>query len=156
MTMKLLIIGGTRFLDRHLVTTALARNHEVTLFNRGTESLADVETIVGDRHTEIHKLSDRRWDAVIDTCGHLPRAVRAATEVLADSIDRYVFLSSASAQVRATLSLSGRVKSFCWNNKSQRGAKCRCGCRKKPRHTSRALCSSTLARQLRKDSRFVC
>jgi len=63
--MKLLIIGGTRFLGRHLVTSALARNHEVSLFNRGTEPLAGVETIVGDRHTEIHKLTGRRWDAVI-------------------------------------------------------------------------------------------
>jgi 2'-hydroxyisoflavone reductase len=47
--MKLLIIGGTRFVGRHLVEAALARNHEVTLFNRGTHApvARDVETIVG-------------------------------------------------------------------------------------------------------------
>ncbi|HET6978478.1 MAG TPA: NAD-dependent epimerase/dehydratase family protein [Pyrinomonadaceae bacterium] len=101
--MKLLIIGGTRFLGRHLVTAALARNHEVTLFNRGTEQLAGVETIVGDRHTEINQLKGRRWDAVIDSCGHLPRAVRAAAEVLAESVDRYVFVSSQNAYANVSV-----------------------------------------------------
>jgi len=98
--MKLLIIGGTRFLGRHLLNAALARDHEVTLFNRGnysTQAPANVETIVGDRHTELHKLNGRRWDAVVDTCGHLPRAVRAAAEALADSVNRYVFISSQNA-----------------------------------------------------------
>ncbi len=50
--MKLLIIGGTRFLGRHLVETALARRHEVTLFNRGKTNpnlYPDIETILGDR-----------------------------------------------------------------------------------------------------------
>ena len=76
--MKILIIGGTRFLGRHLVTAALARDHDVTLFNRGNHSKdADVETIEGDRNTELHKLEGRRWDAVVDTCGYLPRAVSA-------------------------------------------------------------------------------
>jgi 2'-hydroxyisoflavone reductase len=96
--MKVLIIGGTRFLGRHLVTAALARDHKVTLFNRGNHSTdADVETIEGNRYTELHKLEGRRWDAVVDTCGHLPRAVNAAAEVLADSVDRYVFISSQNA-----------------------------------------------------------
>lgn len=98
--MKLLIIGGTRFLGRHLLNAALARDHEVTLFNRGnypTEVPADVETIKGDRHTELHKLNGRRWDAVVDTCGHLPRAVRAAADALSDSVNRYVFISSQNA-----------------------------------------------------------
>src|SRR6185369_2567550 len=96
--MKILIIGGTRFLGRHLVTAALARDHDVTLFNRGNYSThADVETIEGDRHSELQKLKGRRWDAVVDTCGHLPRAVRGAAEALGDSIDRYVFVSSQNA-----------------------------------------------------------
>jgi 2'-hydroxyisoflavone reductase len=97
---KILIIGGTRFLGRHLVTAALARGHKVTLFNRGnysTESTSEVETIAGDRHADLHKLKGRSWDAVVDTCGHLPRAVRAAAQVLSDSVNRYVFISSQNA-----------------------------------------------------------
>ena len=98
--MKLLILGGTRFLGRHVVRAAGARGHEVTLFNRGnysTEDLGPVEIINGDRHTELHKLRGRRWDAVIDTSGHLPRAVRSAAELLSESIDRYVFISTQNA-----------------------------------------------------------
>ena len=97
--MKLLIIGGTRFVGRHLVTAALARNHEVTLFNRGKHSsaaLANVETIHGDRNSDLAKLQGRRWDAVVDTCGYLPRSVRAAAEILAPSVGIYVFISSLS------------------------------------------------------------
>src|SRR5688572_9422029 len=97
--MKLLIIGGTQFLGRHLVDAALARGHEVTLFNRGTHAAGarDVETIIGDRYMDLARLRDRRWDAVVDTCGYVPRAVTAAAEVLRDAVDRYVFISSQSA-----------------------------------------------------------
>ncbi|HEX5888801.1 MAG TPA: NAD-dependent epimerase/dehydratase family protein [Pyrinomonadaceae bacterium] len=97
--MKLLIIGGTRFVGRHLVEAALERGHEVTLFNRGTQSFAipEVETISGDRNRDLDKLQGRRWDAVIDTCGYLPRAVQAAAVMLSGSVERYVFISSMSA-----------------------------------------------------------
>jgi 2'-hydroxyisoflavone reductase len=93
--MKLLIIGGTRFLGRYLVAAALANNHEVTLFNRGRHSSEPaVETIQGDRNKDLSKLIGRRWDAVIDTCGMLPRAVKAAAEGLSDSIGTYTFIST--------------------------------------------------------------
>ena len=93
--MKILIIGGTRFLGRHLVAAALARNHEITLFNRGKHSSeTGVETISGDRHTDLAKLQGRTWDAVVDTCGMLPRAVRAAAQVLSDSVGQYTFIST--------------------------------------------------------------
>jgi len=62
-----------------------------------SEGLGAVESIQGDRHTELHRLEGRLWDAVIDTSGHLPRAVRAAAEVLADGVERYVFVSSQNA-----------------------------------------------------------
>ena len=93
--MKLLIIGGTRFLGRYLVTSALANNHEVTLFNRGRHpSEPTVETIQGDRNKDLEKLKGRRWDAVVDTCGMLPRAVKAAAQVLSDSVETYTFIST--------------------------------------------------------------
>jgi len=96
--MKILIIGGTKFLGRHLVEAALERNHELTLFNRGTSSTHPaVESIHGDRRFDLARLEGRRWDAVIDTCGYLPDVVRESVEVLAGSVDRYVFISSQSA-----------------------------------------------------------
>jgi 2'-hydroxyisoflavone reductase len=106
--LKLLILGGTRFLGRHLVTAALARNCEITLFNRGNhpaEISPDVETIHGDRNGDLAPLKNRRWDAVVDTSGYLPRIVKASADVLSAAVDRYVFISSQS--VYADLSIVG-------------------------------------------------
>ncbi|HET9905352.1 MAG TPA: NAD-dependent epimerase/dehydratase family protein [Anaerolineales bacterium] len=97
--MKILIIGGTRFLGRHLVDSALARGHEVTLFNRGKSNpdlFLNIETILGDREHDLEKLSGREWDAVIDTCGYFPRIVRLSAKSLERSVGRYVFISSIS------------------------------------------------------------
>lgn len=102
--MKLLILGGTRFLGRHLVTSALGRGHEITLFNRGNYPTHEpVETIRGDRHTELNKLQGRHWDVVIDTSGHLPRTVRAAAEVLSNAVDTYVFISTQNAYANVSV-----------------------------------------------------
>lgn len=99
--MNLLILGGTRFLGRHLVQAALARKHTVTLFNRGSRPgmFAGVEELRGDRSSGrqgLQVLRGRRWDAVIDTSGYLPRLVGASAEALRDSVGRYVFISSIS------------------------------------------------------------
>ena len=97
--MQLLILGGTRFLGRHLVEAALARAHDITLFHRGTNPVAarsHVATIYGDRHRDLAQLHGRRWDAVIDTCGYHPHTVRTAAGALADAVQQYTFISSAS------------------------------------------------------------
>ncbi|HLU10473.1 MAG TPA: SDR family oxidoreductase [Oceanobacillus sp.] len=97
--MKLLVIGGTRFVGRHIVEAALARGHEITLFHRGQSNadlFPEVEKIHGDREHDLDKLKGRRWDAVIDTCGYVPRIVRLSAEALADSVDHYVFISTIS------------------------------------------------------------
>lgn len=98
--MKILIIGGTKFLGRHLITAAQANGHEVTLFNRGrhwSENFADVEQLHGDRNIDLDRLSGRTWDAVIDTCGYLPQSVKASAEALKDAVNQCVFISSISA-----------------------------------------------------------
>jgi 2'-hydroxyisoflavone reductase len=97
--MKLLILGGTIFLGRHLVDCALARGHDVTLFNRGKhnpELFPNVEKIHGDRDGELNLLGDRTWDAVIDTCGYVPRIVTDSARRLADHTAHYTFISSIS------------------------------------------------------------
>ena len=97
--MKILIIGGTKFLGRHLVDAALAAGHEVTLFNRGKTNptlFPDVETVIGDREQDIGKLSGREWDAVIDVAGYLPRVVRLSAQALKGNVKKYVFISSIS------------------------------------------------------------
>ena len=97
--MQLLIIGGTRFLGRALVDEARAAGHTVTLFNRGRsnpELYPDVEQIHGDRDGGLEALAGRRWDAVIDTCGYVPRVVGAAAGFLAGAVEHYTFISSLS------------------------------------------------------------
>jgi 2'-hydroxyisoflavone reductase len=96
---RLLILGGTLFLGRHLVEDALARGHEVTLFNRGQTNpglFPDVEKLRGDRENDLSALQGRTWDAAIDTSGYLPRAVRASAELLAAAVEHYTFVSSLS------------------------------------------------------------
>lgn len=101
--MNFLILGGTVFLGRHLVEAALERGHQVTLFNRGQHNpdlFPNVEKLRGDRDPNVgdglSALANRRWDVVIDTCGYFPRIVQASAELLADAVDRYVFISSIS------------------------------------------------------------
>ena len=97
--MNILIIGGTRFLGRHLVDSAFARGHNVTLFNRGQTNpnlFPNVETVLGDREHSINRLSGRDWDAVIDTCGYVPRIVGISAVGLKRSVGRYIFISSIS------------------------------------------------------------
>ena len=97
--MRILILGGTRFLGRHLVEAALDHNHEVTLFNRGKSNpglFPQLETIIGDREHDIERLNGRLWEAVIDVAGYLPRIVRLSADVLKENVTRYVFISSIS------------------------------------------------------------
>ena len=97
--MKILIIGGTRFVGPALVEAARARSHDVTLFNRGLsapDAFADIETITGDRETDLDQLGRRQWDAVIDTCGYFPRQVKLSAEALRQAVDHYTFISSIS------------------------------------------------------------
>ncbi len=97
--MKVLILGGTRFLGIHLVQAALERSHEVTIFTRGqTESPhgSAVEHLRGDRDGNLTALQGRSWDVVIETSGYYPRIARASAALLADAVERSIFISSCS------------------------------------------------------------
>jgi 2'-hydroxyisoflavone reductase len=95
---KLLLLGGPRFLGRAVTDAALARGHELTFFNRGRtnpELYPEVERIQGDRAGDLGELAGGRWDAVVDTSGYLPHVVRASAEALSDC-GLYCFVSSVS------------------------------------------------------------
>lgn len=97
--MKILILGGTRFLGRFLTESALRSGHEVTLFNRGKadpELFPEVEKLIGDRYGDLKALEGRTWDAVIDTSGYLPWTVQESAKLLADATGHYTFISSVS------------------------------------------------------------
>jgi 2'-hydroxyisoflavone reductase len=97
---RLLILGGTKFLGRHAVDAALGAGHEVTTFTRGRTNpglFPDVEQLRGDRDGDLGALHGRTWDGVVDTSGYVPRVVRQSAELLRDAVERYVFVSSISA-----------------------------------------------------------
>jgi 2'-hydroxyisoflavone reductase len=96
---KLLVLGGTKFLGRAAVEAALERGHEVTLFNRGEtnpELFPEAEKLRGDRDGDLSALEGREWDAVLDPSGYVPRVVGATAELLSGSVGRYLFVSSIS------------------------------------------------------------
>jgi len=97
---RVLVLGGTVFLGRHVVETLLARGHDVTLFHRGQrgrELFPDVERVLGDRATDLDRLPrDARWDAVVDTSAFLPGVVAKSAGLLRDRARQYIFVSSVS------------------------------------------------------------
>ena len=102
---RLLILGGTGFIGPAIVNAARARGHAVTLFNRGKTNpglFPDVETIVGDRKTDLGRLSGRTWDAVLDTWTRYPSAVRQAAELLRDILLRADRATLADVQSQLT------------------------------------------------------
>lgn len=101
---RILILGGTGFLGPATVNAALARGHQLTLFNRGKTRpglFPDIETLLGDRDPEkgegLNALRSRKWDAVIDNSGYFPRTVAASAKLLAPNVGQYIFISSISA-----------------------------------------------------------
>lgn len=105
---RLLILGGTTFLGRHLVDAALERRQHVTLFNRGKtnpdlfppERFPKVERLIGDRDGGLGALAGRRWDAVIDTSGYIPRLVRQSAMALEGAAAHYCFVSTLSTYAK--------------------------------------------------------
>lgn len=100
---KILILGGTGFVGPHQVRHALKRGHTVTIFNRGQSAPGmfgkDVEELKGDRANNLEALKGRKWDAVIDESASLSSApdwVKLSSELLKDSTDQYLFISTRS------------------------------------------------------------
>lgn len=131
---RILILGGTGFLGPKTIDAALARGHQVTIFNRGKREKfrplgVDVEHLFGNRDPELpaddergpdgallhpdsaprglEQLKGRTWDAVIDNSGYVPRIVRASAELLAGNVGQYIFISSISAYAEATIPAAG-------------------------------------------------
>lgn len=122
---RILILGGTGFLGPKTVEAALARGHDVTIFNRGKREKTlpfpykNVEHLYGNRdpllpaeddrgpdgkllHPDampkgLEQLHGKTWDAVIDNSGYYPRMVKASAELLAQNVKQYVFISTISA-----------------------------------------------------------
>ena len=98
--MRILMIGGTRFVGRHIVDAALAAGHDVTVFHRGQtgpELFPQVDRRTGDRNGDLSELAEGSWDATVDTCAYVPRHVSSLADALGDRAGRYLLISSVSA-----------------------------------------------------------
>ncbi|NUT51163.1 MAG: NAD(P)H-binding protein [Saccharothrix sp.] len=100
--MRLLVLGGTHFLGRAVVSAALDRGWSVTIFRRGTSGVdpAGVRSVRGDyaNAADVARLADHGpWDAVVDTLAYVPRETLGVARALKDHVRRYVVVSSLSA-----------------------------------------------------------
>jgi len=103
--MRILVIGGTQLVGRHIVHAALAVRDEVTLFHRGRtnpELFPEAEHRQGDRNCDLSALATGEWDATIDTSAYVPRQVRSLAEALDGRGGHYVHISSVSAYAAPT------------------------------------------------------
>lgn len=102
--LRILILGGTGYLGPATIEAALARGHEVSMFNRGKtrpDLFPTVKRYQGDRDPKkgegLKSLETGEWDVVIDNSAYFPRMVRASAELLAPRCKQYILISSISA-----------------------------------------------------------
>jgi len=96
--MKVLVIGGTRFMGIDTVERLLERGHEVTIYNRGTRPglwPGRVRELRGDRADprDLQQLRGADVDGVIDFCAYTARDTRALLYILGN-VPRFVHISS--------------------------------------------------------------
>lgn len=97
--MHFLIIGGKKFLGKHIVLKLIEKGHKVTMFNRGNtnpELFSNLENIHGDRNTDLEKLKNMNADVVIDTCAYFPNQVTQLLKTIKNNIKHYILISSVS------------------------------------------------------------
>jgi 2'-hydroxyisoflavone reductase len=100
--LKILFLGGTGFLGPHQINYALARGHEVSMFNRGSNAGMygdQVEEIIGNRDNNTDAglsafKNDRSWDVIVDNSGYVPRHVRDSAELFKGRCKRYIYIST--------------------------------------------------------------
>ena len=98
--MRILIIGGTRFVGLAITQEAVRRGHLVSVFHRGTasEELSGVQHLIGDRDSDLSALANTElsWDVTIDVCGYRPYQIDAVADTIGNRGGQYVYISTIS------------------------------------------------------------
>ena len=96
--MKILVMGGTRFVGKSLVQKLIIQNYDVDIFNRGNNPNPDGSNLIkGDRNDleGLLKLKNNRYDIVFDISGRELSQTKNLIENLKHDFERYVYVSSA-------------------------------------------------------------
>jgi 2'-hydroxyisoflavone reductase len=99
MVMRMLFIGGTRFVGRGMAEAALDAGHEVTVLHRGktaADAISDAEHLLADRDQDLSVLADREFDATVDVCAYFPGQVESLAKALGARGGHHVFISTMS------------------------------------------------------------
>ena len=104
--MRILVMGGTRFIGVYLTKLLVSQGHEVVLFNRGNKPapVAGVTTIQGDRKDAAalkEKLSGERFDAIFDNNGRELSDTQPLVELFGDQVQHFVYVSSAGVYLKS-------------------------------------------------------
>lgn len=95
--MRILFLGGTKFVGRAMAESAVAAGHDVTLVHRNpTDVLPDATHVHADRDGDLSALADGHWDATIDVCAYVPRQVATLHDALGDRGGHHVLISTVS------------------------------------------------------------
>jgi len=96
--MKILVMGGTRFVGKSLVGKLLKQNHDIDIFTRGNKANPEKTNLIkGDRNDleSILKLKNEKYDVVYDISGRELKQTKLLIENLDKSFQRYIYVSSA-------------------------------------------------------------
>ena len=105
--MRILMMGGTRFIGVYLTKVLVVRGHEVVLFNRGNHPspVEGVKQIQGDRQDSSQlkeKLSGESFDAIFDNNGRELSDTQPLVEIFKGKIKHLVYVSSAGVYLPTT------------------------------------------------------
>ncbi|NES24678.1 MAG: NAD-dependent epimerase/dehydratase family protein, partial [Symploca sp. SIO3E6] len=104
--MRILIMGGTRFIGVYLTKILVEQGHEVVLFNRGNKPapVAEVKQIHGDRKDSAQlkeKLSSQEFDAIFDNNGRELSDTQPLVEIFKDRVEHFIYMSSAGVYLKS-------------------------------------------------------
>jgi nucleoside-diphosphate-sugar epimerase len=103
--MRILVMGGTRFIGVYLTKKLVAAGHEVVLFNRGKKPspVNGLKVIQGDRTvaTDLHQLAGESFDAIFDNTGRELADTQPLVDLFNGKVQHFVYMSSAGVYLKS-------------------------------------------------------
>lgn len=101
--MRILVMGGTRFIGVYLTKQLVAQGHDVVLFNRGNRPapVDGVQTIIGDRKQDLGKLSGESFDVIFDNNGRELVDTEPLVTLFKGRVKQLIYMSSAGVYLKS-------------------------------------------------------